>query len=253
MGTDGHQHKFGGFFPGGFSGGAGKYRAFAWGDMPLHRALWAELITTLFGSLSGALGLFLRRRLYPTILGACGGGVVFGRGVTLRHPHKIRLGARVVVDDNVVLDAKGETNRGIAIGDGAFLGRNTILSCKNGDIVVGEGVNVSTNCQLTSALRLEIGAFTVIGSYCYFVSGGQYDYESPVPFARQEGSFEMRELLVGPNCWFGAHVTVTDKARIGGHCVLGAGAVVLGEIPPDSVAVGAPARVVRTLGGASGR
>jgi maltose O-acetyltransferase len=74
-----------------------------------------------------------------------------------------------------------------------------------------------------------------------------------VPFAKQEGSFEMRELLIGPNCWFGAHVTVTDKAGVGEHCVLGAGAVVLGEIPPHSVAVGAPARVVRTLGAGANR
>ena len=42
-------------------------------------------------------------------------------------------------------------------------------------------------------------------------------------------------------------ITVTDKARVGEHCVFGAGAVVIGEIPPNSVAVGMPARVVRTL------
>ena len=247
------KHKFGGFFGQGDGARPNKYRAFAYGDAPWYRALWAEILITLIGSLPGALGLGLRRALYPSILGAAGHGTIFGRGVTLRHPHKIRLGERVVVDDNVVLDAKGKTNRGIEIGDGAFLGRNTILSCKDGDIVLGESVNVSTNCQLTSARRLEIGAFTVIGSFCYFVSGGQYNYESPVPFAKQDGTFDMRELLIGPNCWFGTHVTVTDKARIGEHCVLGAGAVVLGEIPPHSVAVGAPARVVKTLGGASGR
>jgi acetyltransferase-like isoleucine patch superfamily enzyme len=245
--ADDHQHKFGGFFPGGFSGGAGKYRAFAWGDVPLSRAVWSEFVTSLVGSLPGALGLFLRRRLYPMILGGCGRGVVFGRGVTLRHPHKIRLGDRVVIDDNVVLDAKGETNAGIRLGDRVFLGRNTILSCKNGDIELGEAVNVSTNCQLTSAKRLEIGAFTVIGSFSYFVSGGGYDYTSPVPFSQQEGSFEMRETIIGANCWFGAHVTVTDRARIGEHCVLGAGAVVNSEIPPGSIAVGIPARVIKAI------
>jgi acetyltransferase-like isoleucine patch superfamily enzyme len=245
--SDGLQHKFGGFFPEGFKGGPGKYRSFAYGDAPWHRAVWAELVTGLCGSLPGALGLWLRRRLYPTILGRTGGGVVFGRNVTLRHPHKIRLGDRVVIDDNVVLDAKGETNAGIALGDRVFLGRNTILSCKNGDITLGAGVNVSTNCQITSAKRLEIGEFTVIGSFSYFVSGGAYDYSSPVPFSQQEGSYGMRELIIGRNCWFGAHVTVTDKARIGEHCVLGAGAVVNGEIPPGSVAVGMPARVVKSL------
>ena len=43
----------------------------------------------------------------------------------------------VVIDDNCLLDAKGESNRGIRIGDGVFIGRNTILSCKNGDIELG--------------------------------------------------------------------------------------------------------------------
>ena len=55
----------------------------------------------------------------------------------LRHPHKIHIGSNVVIDDNCLLDAKGETNRGIRIGDGVFIGRNTILSCKNGDIELG--------------------------------------------------------------------------------------------------------------------
>ena len=41
------------------------------------------------------------------------------------------------IDDNCLLDAKGESNRGIRIGDGVFIGRNTILSCKNGDIELG--------------------------------------------------------------------------------------------------------------------
>ena len=52
----------------------------------------------------------------------------------LRHPHKIRIGDNVVIDDNCLIDAKGESNAGIRIGSGVFIGRNTILSCKNGDI-----------------------------------------------------------------------------------------------------------------------
>ena len=59
---------------------------------------------------------------------------VFGQNVVLRHPHKIRIGDNVVIDDNCLIDAKGDANRGITIGSGVFIGRNTILSCKNGDI-----------------------------------------------------------------------------------------------------------------------
>ena len=63
-------------------------------------------------------GSLLRRLAYPWLLGASGAGVIFGQGVVLRHPHKIRLGDGVVVDDLVVLDAKGTSNRGIGVGNG---------------------------------------------------------------------------------------------------------------------------------------
>ncbi len=74
---------------------------------------------------AGALGLALRKALYPLLLGSCGRNVVFGQNVVLRHPHKIHIGSNVVVDDNCLLDAKGESNRGIRIGSGVFIGRNT--------------------------------------------------------------------------------------------------------------------------------
>ena len=67
---------------------------------------------------------------------------MFGVNVTLRHPHKIAIGDNVVIDDQCCLDAKGTDNRGIAIGNGVFVGRNTILSCKNGDIVIEDRANL---------------------------------------------------------------------------------------------------------------
>jgi acetyltransferase-like isoleucine patch superfamily enzyme len=231
----------------GRASGARAYRALVYGDLPLPRVLYAEVVTTLFGGLGGAAGLWLRRRLYRPLFAHAGAGAIFGRNLTLRHAHKIRLGEGVIVDDNAVLDAKGDGNEGISLGDRAFVGRNTILYCKGGDIVVGPGVSFSANCQVASTRRVEIGADTVVGSFSYFLSGGEYDPASPLPFAQQSGTHEARALSIGRNCWIGAHVTVTDRGEIGEHCVVGAGAVVTGPLPPNSVAVGVPARVVRTL------
>ena len=59
-----------------------------WGALVKH-----ELITLASQSVPGALGLALRQVLYPSLLGACGQGVVFGQNVVLRHPGKIRIGA----------------------------------------------------------------------------------------------------------------------------------------------------------------
>jgi len=107
-----------------------------------------ELIVSIAQARAGALGLALRKALYPALLGACGRNVVFGQNVVLRHPHKIRIGSSVVVDDQCLLDAKGDANRGITIGDGVFIGRNTILSCKDGDIEIASGANIGFNCEL---------------------------------------------------------------------------------------------------------
>jgi acetyltransferase-like isoleucine patch superfamily enzyme len=231
----------------GRASGARAYRALVYGDLPLLRALYAEVVTTLVGGLGGAAGLWLRSRLYRPLFARAGAGALFGRNLTLRHAHKIRLGEGVIVDDNAVLDARGDGNEGITLGDRVFVGRNTILYCKGGDIVVGAGVSFSANCQVASVRRVEVGAETVVGSFSYFLSGGEYDPASPVPFARQSGQHEARPLRIGANCWIGAHVTVTDRGDIGEHCVVGAGAVVTGPLPPNCVAVGVPARVVRAL------
>jgi len=228
--------------------GFGRYRALCYGKTSLGYALKAECITALTGGMPGAAGLFLRSRLYPCLFGRVGRDVLIGKNVTLRHPRKIRLGDRVILDDRCMLDAKGEDNEGITIGNGAFIGRNTIVYCKNGDIRLEEGVNVSSNCTLFSSNRLTVGAGTVIGGYSYLLSGGEYDYaDAQTRFCDQSGMQTRGELTVGGNCWLGARVTVLDAASIGEHCVLGAGAVVVKPIPSDSLAVGVPARVVKSI------
>ena len=54
-----------------------------------------------------------------------------------------------------------------------------------------------------------------------------------------------RGIEVDDNVWLGAHVVVADGATIGRDAIVGAGAVVRGEIPPFAIAAGVPARVVR--------
>jgi acetyltransferase-like isoleucine patch superfamily enzyme len=54
--------------------------------------------------------------------------------------------------------------------------------------------------------------------------------------------------VVGADCWIGASAVV--MAAVGDRSTIGAGAIVVKEIPPDSVAVGNPARVIRSAGAA---
>jgi acetyltransferase-like isoleucine patch superfamily enzyme/membrane-bound metal-dependent hydrolase YbcI (DUF457 family) len=224
------------------------YRRMQYGPAGLGYILWAEFLALFVGPLPGALGLVLRKWLYPSLFKACGHGVIFGRNLTLRHARKITLGDGVVLDDNVVLDAKGDTNHGIDIGNGVFIGRNTIVYCKNGDIRIGDRANISSNCQVFSGHSLEIGPGTVVAAYVYLLSGGNYDTSRAAPpFADQLGLEVRGPTVVGENNWIGAGAVILDGIRTGSHAVIGAGAVVTSDIPPDTLAAGVPARPKRSL------
>jgi acetyltransferase-like isoleucine patch superfamily enzyme len=221
-----------------------KYQDLVVGSRSLLRLFAYELVVTLTSWVPGALGLVLRRLTYPHLLGRCGRNVTFGHGVVLRHPAKIRLGDGVVVDDLVVLDAKGSTNEGIVVGTGVFLGRGTILSCKDGDIVLGDHVNIGFHSEVFSASRVTVGSYGLFAAYTYLVGGGHAFDQAGVPVVEQERT--SRGITLGENVWLGTGVKVLDGVRIGRDVVVGAGAVVTTDLPEGVIAAGVPARVVRS-------
>ena len=219
-----------------------KYAALVVGRPGLGALVKHEFVTLVSQTAPGALGLLLRKTLYPSLLGACGRNVIFGQNVVLRHPHKIRIGNDVVIDDNCLIDAKGRSNRGISIGSGVFIGRNTILSCKDGDINIEDRANIGFNSEVFSASAVRIGSDTLIAAYCYII-GGDHDFSDPsqpvLAQARRSAG-----VVVGSGAWLGAGAKVLDGVSIGDGAVVGAGAVVRESVPARAIAVGVPARVV---------
>jgi acetyltransferase-like isoleucine patch superfamily enzyme len=201
-----------------------------------------ELVTLWSQHVPGALGLALRKTLYPLLLGSCGRNVIFGQNVVLRHPHKIHIGDNVMIDDNCLLDAKGTTNRGITIGSGVFVGRNSILSSKNGDIDLADGVNIGFNCEVFSASTVTIGRDTLLAAYCYVI-GGDHDWSDPAQSVLAQ-SRKSDGVRIGAGAWLGAGAKVLDGVSIGDRAVIGAGAVVKDAVPEAAIAVGMPARVI---------
>jgi acetyltransferase-like isoleucine patch superfamily enzyme len=203
-------------------------RAERYADLVVGRRSWAallkyEVITMAASGMPGALGLWLRSKLYPRLLGGVGCNVVFGQHLVLRHPHKIRIGDHVVIDDGCCLDAKGQDNRGITIGNGVFIGRGTILSCKNGDIVIEDEANLGFNTEVFSASRVRIGKKVLVAAYTYLVGGDHLYDRADLPVLDQGRT--ARGIDVGDHVWLGAHV--------------------VGAIPEYGIAVGIPAKTVR--------
>ncbi len=221
-----------------------KYTALVVGREGLAALLAYELIVTFTQSLPGALGLVLRKTFYPMLLGSCGRNVVFGQNVSIRHPHKIHIGDNVVVDDHCLLDAKGSSNDGIRIASGVFIGRNSILSCKNGDIELATGANIGFNCEIFSASRVRVGANALMAAYSYVI-GGDHDFSDPSKTILEQ-SRTSKGVTIGEGAWIGAGAKILDGVSIGEGAIIGAGAVVIDDVGPRAVAVGIPARVVST-------
>lgn len=224
-------------------GKIGKYQSLILGCNSLPFLFKYEMIIGLTSWVPGALGLLLRSKLYPSLMGSVGRNVTFGTGVVLRHPKKIHIGDHVVVDDNVVLDAKGTDNRGIFIDDGVFLGRNTILNCKNGDIILDQNVNIGFNSMIFSASSVRVGANNLIAGYTYLV-GGTHHFEDPTIPVLHQGR-ESKGITIGPGGWLGAHVNIFDGVTVGKHVVIGANSAVNKDIPDYAIAAGAPVKVIK--------
>lgn len=228
-----------------------KYQDLVVGSRSLARLFVYELVVLTASWVPGALGLVLRKLLYRLVLGRVGRGVVFGLGVALRHPHKIRIGDGVTIDDHVLLDAKGTSNRGIEIGDGVFLGRGTILSCKNGDIALGDHTNLGFHCEIFSASSVVVGRHGLFAAQAYLVGGGHEFEAAGVAVVDQPRT--SRGIALGDNVWLGTGAKVLDGVRIGNDAVVGANAVVNADLPDGAVAAGVPARVLRRREAAAGR
>jgi acetyltransferase-like isoleucine patch superfamily enzyme len=222
-----------------------KYSALFIGKKGFGAFLKYEFVAIFISPAPGALGLWLRKMFYPRLLKSVGSGVVFGRNITLRHPHKIAVGDNTFVDDNAVLDAKGEANEGIRVGANVYIGRNTVLSCKEGSISIDDYCNISANCSLLSESEIRLGPYTFLAGECFLVAGGNHaitDTSTPIMF---QPSLAKGGIAVGEDVWLGAGVIVLDGVKIGRGSVIGAGAVVAASLPDYAYAVGSRALRIR--------
>jgi acetyltransferase-like isoleucine patch superfamily enzyme len=222
-----------------------RYQDLAVGSRSWLRLAWYELLTLLVGPLPGALGLLLRQKLYPTLFARVGRNAIFGRSLTLRHPGRIEIGDDVAIDDYAVLDAKGGGDSGIRIGDGVMIGRGAVLSCKGGRIEIGAHANIAMHCLIQAAREVAIGENVLMAAFVYVVGGGDHlSDRTDLPIIAQ--GQRARGVRVGAGSWIGAGAVLLDGSEVGHDSIVGANAVVRGELPPLCVAAGAPARVLRS-------
>lgn len=133
------------------------------------------------------------------------------------------------------------------VGPQVHLEPHVWLTCApGGRLRIGEGTILNINVQVAALHDVELGRHCMLANGC-FVSDADHRFDDPDVPVPWQGFTSPGPTSIGDDCWLGAHVVVTGGVRIGERCVVGANSVVTHDLPPRSVAVGAPARVVRTI------
>lgn len=188
----------------------------------------------------GALGLWLRQRLFPRCFKACGRKVLFGRFVEFVAPEKISLGNRVVLNNGAVLDAgRALANPAIVLEDSVFIGTGTLLCAEaQGTVTIRTGANFSSLCRVRASFPLEVGRNCLVAAYCELGDG------TPAEEVRDQGELR-RKTTVEEGCWLGVRMRLLPGVTVGHDTIVGAHALVTHDFPPFVVAVGNPAAEIR--------
>lgn len=213
----------------------------------LWRYLLAETAQGLLGWIPGICGIGLRAIAYKLFLRADGLPAIEDH-VRLVRPEDIRLGRSVYVDHGVymhggsggleigerswvmagcrlhVFNFRGIARAGIRIGRRTFLGEETLMRGQGG-ITVGDNVLFAPRVQVLA------------------VDHVMTDASKPI----MDQGITAQGIIIEDGCWIGASAIILDGVTIGQGSCVGAGAVVTKSIPPHSLAVGVPARVIRSL------
>lgn len=195
-------------------GGMPFLRGFAWSLLRLRRPSGLLLGPGIQFVQSGrlTLGRGVAIGAYGYVDCAARDGVVLGDRVTLRE--QVWIQSRSGLNDRAVT---------LRIGSRSYVGPNAVIGL-GGPVLIGEDVQIGAGLTITAESH-EAGPD---GS---FVSG----------------AVSRKGVTIGDRCWLGNNVSILDGVTIGQGSVIGAGAIVTRSIPPYSVAMGAPARVTRSV------
>lgn len=113
-----------------------------------------------------------------------------------------------------------------------------------GYINIGKNCSINSFCHFSAQAGIDIGDNVLIATQCVLITANHNFERTDIPISEQ--SETRAPIKIEEDCWLGAGVKILAGVTIGKGSVIGAGAVVNKDIPPFSVAVGVPAKVIKS-------
>lgn len=116
-----------------------------------------------------------------------------------------------------------------------------------GTVRVGKGSEIGERCRISIANSLEIGEKVLLSPNVYLTDCDHEYRNIDIPVIDQGIVQKGQKVSIGDGSYIGINAVIVGNVKIGKHCVIGANSVVTKDIPDYSVAVGSPARVIKTI------
>ncbi|MEM6754904.1 MAG: acyltransferase [Cyanobacteria bacterium P01_C01_bin.38] len=193
------------------------------------------LAFNLIGCIPHPFGSLLRKLIYPLTLAHTGKKVSIFQGVELLGASAMEFGNNVQILRDTRLEIR-DFNSFIYLGNRVCLDRGVDIRAAGSDcwIEIGDNSYLGPYVCMAGPGNIKIGKNCLIASHSSLYANNHRDYG-----LSREG------IEIEDNCWIGSGVRILDGVTIGRGSVIGAGAVVTKNIPPDSIAVGVPAKVIK--------
>jgi acetyltransferase-like isoleucine patch superfamily enzyme len=164
---------------------------------------------------------------------------------TLRSAEKLTIGRGSYIHASAHILGKGSICVGLntCVSEGSWLNVN---HRQKGEFAIKIGSNcfIGKDNFFTSGRLITIGDYTLTTIGCNFIGSSHNIYNPEVPYL-MTGTTSIDEITIGVNCFLGAGVTVLGDVKVGHGSVVGTDSLVLQDIPPFSLVIGNPAKVVK--------
>lgn len=189
-----------------------------------------------------------RLLLYRVRLESLGAGCEIEPGVSLQYPDRIRIGPGSRVGRNAVLRANTERRPGIRLGEGVWIQDSVIINANRGQVSLGNRSWLGPFCLVYGNGGVSIGANVLVAAHTTINSVSHESVRCDIPINDQPVRID--PVVIEDDVWIGLNAVILQGVTLGRGAIIGAGAVVTRSVPPWSIAVGVPARVVGRRPGA---
>jgi acetyltransferase-like isoleucine patch superfamily enzyme len=180
-------------------------------------AFWLDIIRTLFLTHDATSSVKLKIRFRNSTM-------LRPLEVSLSNLDNIHISKNVFIHTGMVLRLLGDCK--LFVGEDTYIGPYSHISGvdRSGSIIIGKKVMIAD---------------------CVYISTAYHKYEDVTKAVKDQGYEPKGNVIIGDGCWIGGGSYIMPGVKVGKNSVIGANSVVTHDIPPNSVAAGSPARIIR--------